>query len=149
MMKVVSAVALLLLVAACSSPGSMTSTWEEAYGPNFPAPEPGKAALYIVRDTAPEGAPPIYLSIGRRPVGGLAGLTWMRFDVWPRLYDIRAFGEQASSEQIITVAPGETRFILVQPAGTGTEILQISKLDGRRLVRRGQHTMEMGAPPEY
>ena len=146
-MKKFVAVVALLLLAACSSSGSMISTWEEAYGANFPGPEPGKAALYIVRDTAPEGAPPINITIGRRPVGGLAGLTWMRFDLAPRLYDIRAFGVQASSEQIITVAPGETRFIQVQPNGTGTEILEISKLDGRRLVRRGQHTMEMGTPP--
>jgi hypothetical protein len=97
---------------------------------------------------APEGAPPINLSIGRRPMGGLSSLTWMRFDLQPKLYDIRAFGTQASTEQIITVAPGQTRFIQIEAKEGGTEILEISPRDGRRLVRRGQHTMEMGTPVE-
>jgi hypothetical protein len=146
MKKFLVAVALCLL-AACSSPGLSTSAWEEAYGSNFAQPQPGKAALYIVRDAAPEGAPPINMSIGRRPVGGLTSLTWMRFDLEPRLYDLRAFGTQASSELIITVAPGETRFLQVEPSGPGVEILEIFPRDGRRMVRKGQHTMEMGAPP--
>jgi hypothetical protein len=143
----VAAVAFMVLVAACSSP-PMTSRWWETYGSDFPQPMPGEAALYLVRDVAPEGAPPINLSIGRRPMGGLSSLTWMRFDLQPKLYDIRAFGTQASTEQIITVAPGQTRFIQIEAKEGGAEILEISPRDGRRLVRKGQRTMEMGAPVE-
>jgi hypothetical protein len=143
----VAAVAFMLLVAACSSP-PMTSWWGETYGSDFPQPLPGEAALYLVRDVAPEGAPPINLSIGRRPMGGLTSLTWMRFDLQPKLYDIRAFGTRASTEQIITVAPGQTRFIQIEAREAGTEILEISQRDGRRLVRQGQRAWEMGAPAE-
>jgi len=146
-MKKFSAVVSLVLLAACSST-STGSPWWDAYGSNFPQPLPGEAALYIVRDVAPEGAPPINLSIGRRPVGGLASLTWMRFDLQPKLYDLRAFGTQASTELIITVAPGQTRFMQVEPNGTSAEILEISQRDGRRMVRQGQRTMEMGQPVE-
>lgn len=147
-MKKFVAVALVLLVAACSSSAPITSPWEEAWGPNFPEPKPGEAALYLVRGPTPEGAPSIPMSIGRRPVGNLAGLTWMRFDLQPRLYDVRAFGTQSSTELIITVAAGQTRFLQIMHKDPGsTEILELSPRDGRRLVREGQHIMEMNEPP--
>jgi hypothetical protein len=146
-MKKFFAVVFLVLVAACSST-STGSRWWDAYGSNFPQPLPGEAALYIVRDAAPEGAPPINLTIGRRPMGGLASLTWMRFDLQPKLYDLRAFGTSASTELIITVAPGQTRFMQVELNGNSAEILEISPRDGRRIVRQGQRTMEMGQPVE-
>jgi hypothetical protein len=137
----VAAVVLFLTSAACS-------TWEGAWGPNFPQPKPGEAALYLVRDRAPEGAPPINLTIGRRPVGGLTSLTWMRFDLQPRLYDLHAYGVQAGSELIITVAPGQTRFFQIDATATGgTSILEISSRVGRRIVSSGQHVMEMAEPP--
>jgi len=144
------AVALVLLVTACSHFAPLTSKWESAYGPNFPQPNPGQAAVYLIRDTAPEGAPPINLSIGRRPIGGLTSQTWMLFNLDPRLYDIHAFGTQTNSEQIITVMPGQTRFLLIQPTDSGgTEIIALSPADGRRLVRAGQHVLELNQPPKY
>ena len=39
----------------------------------------------------------------------------MRLDLPPKLYDLRAYGPQTNSELIITVAPGQTRFLLAQP----------------------------------
>ena len=68
-MKRLLLVAVLALLAACSG----ESRWIETYGTNFPEPVPGRAALYIVRDAAPEGDPAINLTIGRRPVGGRHG----------------------------------------------------------------------------
>ncbi len=150
MKRFVAVVALVLSLAACASSGPFPSSWEEAWGPNFPQPKPGEAALYILRDAAPEGTPPINMTIGRRPVGGLASLTWMRFDLQPRLYDLRAFGTQTGSELIITVDPGQTRFMQVEHKEPGSaEILEISPRDGRRLVRQGQHVMEMNEPPRF
>jgi hypothetical protein len=144
----VAVVALGIFLMACSSPAPFTSPWEETWGPNFPQPRPGEAALYLLRGPTPDGAPPINMTIGRRPVGGLASLTWMRFDLQPRLYDLRAFGTQTSTELIITVDPGQTRFMQVEHKDPGSaEILEISPRDGRRLVRQGQHVMEMGEPP--
>ena len=140
----VAAVALVFSATACSG----VSPWQEAWGPDFPQPNSGQAAVYLVRGSAPEGAPPINLTIGRRPIGGLASNTYYLFDLQPRLYDIRAFGTQTSSEQIITVAPGQTRFFQIEANQIGgTEILEVSSLDGRRMVRQGQRLPQMAEPP--
>lgn len=55
--------------------------------------------------------------MSRHPVGGLTGSTWMRLDLPPNPYDLRAFSQQAT-ELVITVVAGETQFLLVQPKGT-------------------------------
>jgi hypothetical protein len=131
----------LSLLAACSSG---TSLWMEAYGPNFPVPKPSVAALYIVRGDAPQDAPPINITMGGQLAGGVTSLTWMLFDLPPSLYDLRAVGMQESNELIITVAPGETRFLLVQPTTPdNAQLLEMSQLEGRRLVRQGQHMQEL------
>jgi hypothetical protein len=63
----------------------------------------------------------------------------MRLDLPPDPYDLRAYGTQESTELIITVVAGETRFLLAQPKGTNdAELLWLSWEDGRRLVRQGQ-----------
>jgi len=141
MKKFLLAVVLSLLAAACSSG---TSLWMEAYGPNFPVPKPGVAALYIVRGDAPQDAPPINITMGGQLAGGVTSLTWMLFDLPPSLYDLRAVGMQESNELIITVAPGETRFLLVQPTTPdNAQLLEMSQTEGRRLVRQGQHMQEL------
>jgi hypothetical protein len=53
-------------------------------------------------------------------------------------------GALESNELIITVAPGETRFLLVQPTTPdNAQLLEMSQLEGRRLVRQGQHMQEL------
>ena len=105
MRKVVIAVALALSLGACES------NWMKAYGPNFPPPEQGEAALYIVRSPAPTDASLIPMTMNMQPVGALSASTWMRFDVLPDLYNIRVHGRQASTDLIVTVMPGESRFL--------------------------------------
>ena len=135
-------VVLALSVAACTSP------WVRDHGPNFPQSNPGEAAVYLVRDATPAEAAPINLTIGRRPVGSLTGLTYMRFDLQPRLYDLHAHGPQEGSEQIITVAPGETRFFQVEATSTGgAQFLEVGPGDGRRMVRQGQRLQQLQDPP--
>lgn len=136
MMKFMGAALLALSVAACQPGGS---EWYQAYGSNsFPVAKDGMAALYIVRDTAPPDAPSIPISTSRHPVGALTGSTWMRLDLPPNPYDLRAFGSSESTELVITVVAGETRFLLAQPKGTNdAELLWLSQEDGRRLVRQG------------
>jgi len=149
MRTLVTAVALLFSAGACSSilPSSI-SPWQEAWGPNFPQPESGQAAVYLIRGTAPQDAAPIELSLGRRVVGSLASNTYMLFNLEPRLYDIRAFGTQTSTEQIITVAPGQTRFFQIEANKIGgTDILEVSSLDGRRMVRQGERLQQLADPP--
>ncbi len=136
MMKFLGAALMALFLSACQN---TQSPWYKAYGSaSFPVAKDGMAALYIVRDTAPPDAQSILISMSRHPVGGLTGSTWMRLDLPPNPYDLRAFGSSESTEVIITVVAGETRFLLAQPKGTNdAELLWLSQEDGRRLVRQG------------
>ena len=140
MKKLLSAFALALSVAACQGGGNGISSWYQAYGSSsFPGPKDGMAAVYIVRDVAAPEAPPIPITVGRQTVGSLAGSTWMRFDVPPDPYDLRAFGGQESTELIITVTAGETRFLVAEPVGgNNAKLMTLSQEDGRNLVRKGQ-----------
>lgn len=138
MRKLLVAVALLML-AGCSE----NSVWwkaNDAWGTGtFPVSNPGQAALYIVREPAQPDAPPINITMGQQPVGGIVPPNYMRFDLAPKLYDLRAYGPQSNSELIVTVAPGQTRFFLAQltPNG-GAELLELSQEQGRKLARKGE-----------
>ena len=147
MRKLLMAFALLSL-AACSE----NSTWyrfNNAFGTGtFPVANDGQAALYLVRDVAPPDAPAIEVTANDTPVGGLPPTSYMRLNLDPRLYDLRAYGLQANSELIVTVAPGQTRFLLVQPAGenrNSAEMLEMSQEQGRKMVRKAQQV----APNAY
>jgi hypothetical protein len=145
MKKLVLAVVSSLLVAACTSstPGGM-SRWMESYGPNFPVPQPGLAALYIVRADAPQDAPPINITRSGQLAGMVTGNTWLLFDLPPGFHDFRAAGMTESNELIVTTAPGETRFLLVEQTTPGNaQLLELSHVEGRRLVRQGQHMQEL------
>jgi hypothetical protein len=140
MMKFLVAVALSLVLAACggdSGRDSIMSRANNAWGTGtFPVSNDGQAALYIVRNATPPDAPPISITMGDQPIGGVSGPTYMRLDLAPKLYDLRAYGLQTNSELIITVAPGQTRFLLAQEtANGGAELLELSQEQGRRMVR--------------
>jgi hypothetical protein len=127
----------LLLLAGCSGSSEVLS-FNQSFGPTFPVSEDGKAALYIVRDRASPEAPAINVTMNGQPLGGLAGQNYMRLNLPPKLYDLRAYGTQANNEIIITVAPGQTRFMLAQPTQNSAELLELSQEQGRRLVRQSQ-----------
>lgn len=138
MRKLLVAVALLML-AGCSS----NSVWwkaNDAWGTGtFPVANDGQAALYIVREPAHPDSPPINITMGTQPIGGITPPSYMRLDLAPKLYDLRAYGPQSNTELIITVAPGQTRFLLAQitPNG-GAELLELSQEQGRKLARQGE-----------
>ena len=146
MKKSLLVVALSLFAAACTSSttGGM-SRWMEAYGNNFPVPQPGLAAVYLIRADAPPETQAINITRSGRLAGILTPNTWLLFDLAPGYHDFRAVGAQDSNELIITTAPGETRFLLVSPTATpeNAELLEISSLQGRRLVYQGQHMQEL------
>ena len=128
-----------LLLAGCSE----NSVWwkaNNAWGTGtFPVSNEGQAALYIVREPAYPDAPAINITVGRQPLVGLTAPNWVRLDLPPKLYDLRAYGTQTNGELIITVAPGQTRFLLAQPTATGgAELLELSQEQGRKLVRKGE-----------
>jgi len=142
MKKLLVAVALSLLLAACGGDvgrDSVMNRFNNGFGTGtFPVANDGQAALYIVRDAAvtPPDAPPIGITIGSQPIAAITGPTYMRLDLAPRLYDLRAYGVQSNTELIITVAPGQTRFLLAQPTPSGgAELLELSQEQGRRLAR--------------
>ena len=138
MRKLLLVAVALLMLAGCSS----NSIWwkaNDAWGTGtFPVANDGRAALYIVREPAQPDAPPINITMGRQPIGGIMPPDYMRLDLAPNLYDRRAYGPQAHSELIINLAPGQTRFLLAQltPNG-GAELLELSQEQGRKLARQG------------
>ena len=139
MMKLLVAVALALSVTACASGQGGNTEWMRSYGKTFYEPNAGMAAVYIIRNDPGQDTAPLSLTMGQQPVGSLSGLTWMRLDLSPSLYDLRAYGTEGSTELIITVNAGQSRFLLIQPKPPGNADLQeISQADGRRLVRKGQ-----------
>ncbi|MDP2377944.1 hypothetical protein [Reyranella sp.] len=137
MKKLLIAVVLALSAAACSpAPGS---PWQKSYGKTFYEPNDGMAALYIIRDDPGQDASPIGITNGQSPVGSLVGLTWMRLDLPPSLYDLRASGTEGSTELIVTVNAGQSRFFLAEPKAPGNaQLREIPQDEGRRLVRKGQ-----------
>ncbi|MDI1283686.1 MAG: hypothetical protein PSV46_04760 [Reyranella sp.] len=140
MKKLLVAVALALSVTACASGQSGgKSEWTRAYGKTFYEPNAGMAAVYIIRDDPSQDTAPLSLTMGQQPVSSLSGLTWTRLDLVPSFYDFRAFGTEGSTELIVTVNAGQSRFFLIQPKPQGNADLQeISQAEGRRLVRKGQ-----------
>lgn len=136
MKKFLGAALVALSLSACQN---SPSPWYQAYGTNsFPVAKDGMAALYIVRDAAPADAPNIPIAMSRNAVGSLGGSNWMRLDLPPDPYDLRAYGSQENSELIITLIAGETRFLLAQPKGNDdAQLTWLSQDDGRRLVRKG------------
>jgi hypothetical protein len=149
MRKLLVAVGLLML-AGCSE----DSVWwkaNNAWGTGtFPVANEGQAALYIVREPAHPDSPPINITMGRQPVGSIVPPNYMRFDLAPKLYDLRAYGPQSNTELIITVAPGQTRFLLAQltPNG-GAELLELSQEQGRKLARKGERLYTPEIVSEY
>jgi hypothetical protein len=134
MKKLLIAVVLALSAAACSP---AETPWQKSYGKTFYEPNDGMAALYIIRDD--QDASPISISSGQTPVGSLSGFTWMRLNLTPSLYDLRAFGSEGSTELIVTVNAGQSRFFLAEPKAPGNaQLREIPQDEGRRLVRKGQ-----------
>ncbi len=137
MKKSLIAAALALSAAACS-PGA-GSEWQKSYGKTFYEPNEGMAALYIIRDEPGSDASPIGITKDQYPVGSLASSTWIRLDLPPSGYDLRAYGTQGSTELIVTVNAGQSRFLVVEPKPPGNaQLREILQPEGRRLVRKGQ-----------
>ena len=140
MKKLLVAVVLAVSATACSSEPGMKSAWQQGYGKSFYEPNDGMAALYIIRDDSVPDTSLIDITMGRESVGNLAGPGWMRIDLPPSYYDLRAYGTEGSKELVITVNAGESRFFLAQsstPPGNA-QLVEILQPEGRRLVRKGQ-----------
>jgi hypothetical protein len=148
MKKLLITVVLALSAAACSSGQGMKSGWQQSYGKTFYEPDSGMAALYIIRDDPVPDATLIDITMDQEPVGTFVGPGWMRLDLQPSLYDLRASGAQGDTELIITVNAGESRFLLAEPKPSGnTQLVELLQPDGRRLVRKGQRVYSAPTTP--
>ena len=126
-------------LAGCSEYSTFTREYDAWGRGTFPVANDGQAALYIVREAGTPDTPPIEITIGRQSLVNLSAPNYVRLDLNPKLYDLRAYGPQKDKELVVTVAPGQTRFLLAQltPDG-GAQLLELSQEQGRRLVRRGE-----------
>ena len=126
-------------VAGCGENSTFTREYNAWGVGSFPVANDGQAALYIVRDAGPANETPIEITIGRQSLVNIVAPNYVRLDLDPKLYDLRAYGPSKNKELVVTVAPGQTRFLLAQltPDG-GAELLELSQEQGRRLARRGQ-----------
>jgi hypothetical protein len=61
---------------------------------------------------------------------------------------LRAAGAEGSTELIITVNAGESRFLLAAPKPPGNaQLVELLQPEGRRLVRKGQRVYSNPAIP--
>lgn len=126
-------------LAGCGEDSIFTREYNAWGTGSFPVANDGQAALYIVREAGPGDQTPIEITIGTQSLVNIVPPNYVRLDLDPKLYDLRAYGPSKNKELVVTVAPGQTRFLLAQltPDG-GAELLELSQEQGRRLARRGQ-----------
>lgn len=144
-MSMVSRVALALValstVAACATTPLATAT-EDAAAKGFPPPPAGEAALYVVREGVYQGAPLTTVSLGSRQIGVLAIDTYMRVDVPPGRYDVRAVSTWESARAVVDLQPNT---IKVLSANMGMMRMTLSELpldQGRASIASKQRAAE-------
>jgi len=138
MKKSLVAVVLALSATACAQEQGMKSEWQLGYGRTFYEPNTGMAALYIIRDESNPDTSLIDITMGRESVGTLTGPGWMRIDLPPSYYDLRAYGTEGNRELVVTLNAGESRFFVAQsssPPGNA-QLYEVLQPEGRRLVRK-------------
>ena len=140
-----SLVALLAVIAvtACGGPiVPMASTSDNSVGKTFQTPAPDRAALYVTGQVI--GITPI--SLGGSQIGAVVNKTWLRVDVPPGQYDLRATGQNNVASLPITLAPGSTTFIQVRAVNgipIYNRIEQLTPEAGRSAVLAGERAQEV------
>ncbi len=134
-------VGLLACLAGCAPPGEpVADPNSDAQGKRFEPPSQGMAALYVVRGNDLPGTPPIAVSVGSRQLGTLASNTWLRIEVAPGTYDVRATGSDGAGSHYVSVWPQEIRFLDVTYAGRSQRgvVSELSPEQGRQVVLSGR-----------
>jgi len=145
-MRRLIAASLLLSLAACDTASvPLAGAQADAEGKAFPAPPPGKAALYIVRGG--DGGTLINITVGARQLGPLGNHTWFREDVTPGTLDVRCAGGESSQALDLPIAVGETRFVQVKPAmgwaAVRCTIAEVAAAHGRETVLWGKRARDL------
>jgi hypothetical protein len=145
-MKSLAALALLLLVGACASVPMATAD-ADLQAKQFQPPPDGQGTLYIYREGIFGAAVLLTASLGQRLLGQLGADTYFKVDVPPGQYDARCTGGESSQATIVTVAPGETRFVEVAArmgfAAARCAIFEVSAEKGRAAISHGKRAAEI------
>jgi hypothetical protein len=120
----------------------MASSTSDAEGRTFAPPPPGKAALYVAAGFIPDIQS---ISLGRSEVGSLAGHTWLRVDVDPGSYEIRARSAYSESSLVVALDRGTVTFTQLQYVDRRpwSDVLSpLSESQGRALVLAGKRVAQ-------
>jgi hypothetical protein len=135
---------LLLLVAACAqAPVPAASPALDAAGKQFGPPPAGQAALYFYNPTS--AGPNITVAVGVNTMGQVAPKTWMRVERAPGFHELRCISPNAANATLISLAPGDVRFVDVeQPPGQTTCLVRETAAEqGRSAVLQGNRVMPL------
>ncbi len=138
------ALAALLLLAGCASV-PLDSAQEDARGKQFIPPPPDRGSLYVYRQ-GPMGAPvSIGVILAGRPETKLAQDTFVWLEPAPGTIDIRCAGTDGSADTVVSVGPGETRFVEVayRPGlmGSRCAVREVPEAEGRTAVLAGKRVV--------
>lgn len=140
-MRTLIALVLLSLISACASV-PMASSDLDAAGKQFAPPPPGKASLYVYRESIFGAAVSVSVTMGQRALGALVSDTWFQLDVDPGQYDIRCTGGEGADSKIVAIASGETRYVevairmgVIQPR---CAVFEVMPEQGRKAVLGGK-----------
>lgn len=137
------ALAFALALAACqSSSVPMAPPGMDDAGRQFAPPPPGMAAVYFFNPASE--SPVLNVRANGREIGQLGTQTWMRAEFAPGNHTFHCWGGNSTNQTTIRVAPGDTRFIIVQML-PGQSVCSIGESDpgtGRAAVMAGGRAMQ-------
>lgn len=141
------AAGLALLISSCASPEDvpLAAPQAEAQGKTFEAPPPGMGSVYVLHPTRAGFV--FSVTIGPRLVGHLATRTWLRVDLPPGDYDLRATAEGALTMGALDlrIHAGQTTFVeLDRDLWRGAAVPKVVSADfGRAAVAEGRRAREI------
>lgn len=129
------------ILVGCATPVPMDTPANDQAGKRFEAPPPGRAIIYIYRESG-YGAPYLLTAwLGSRALGQLGADTWFRLDVEPGAQSLRCTTAEASQLLQLNVTAGEVRFVeIAVRTGWSTArcaIFEVAADQGRKAVSAG------------
>lgn len=100
-----------LALAACESAVPMGTPSDDAAAKTFSQPAPGRGAVYVYQG---QGGAVLSISANQRVLGTLGSFSYLRTELPPGRYDLRASDSKATVAALpIDLRPGEIRYISV------------------------------------
>lgn len=113
MLRILSALVLSLVLAACqSSSVPMASPGMDMAGRQFAPPPPGMAAVYFYNPAT--ASPILNVRADGSEIGRLGTQTWMRAEFAAGPHTFHCWGPGATNQVTLNLSPGDMRFVDVQ-----------------------------------